>query len=466
MIKAFEPKKYIERRHKLCSLVKEGYIILLGNSESPMNYKANTYRFRQDSTFIYYTGLNIPDLFLIINANTGVSTLYGNDLTEEDIVWMGYQPTIRDLADRAGIENVQPLNEFYKFVEFINQSKAKFHIIPPYRDNHKILLHNLFNIPISSINNIVSETLIKAIVEMRSIKDEDEIKHLDEIIAYAYKMHVTAMQMAHQGVKEQHIAGVIEGIASSYGNGVSFPVILSKHGEILHNHDHNNILNKGDLVICDAGFESELYYATDHTRTYAVDGEFSEIQKEIYTIVLNAQKKAISLVKPGVLFRDIHLEACKVITDGLKSIGILTGDTEEIVKKGAHTLFFPHGLGHMLGLDVHDMENLGEKYVGYDETVERSTEFGLAFLRFAKSLKPGYVLTIEPGVYFIPPLIKKWKSQNKFSEYINYNEVEKLLNFGGIRLEEDILVTDDGCRLLGNKQIPIEINDVVNTIKQ
>ncbi|MCX7953750.1 MAG: aminopeptidase P family protein [Bacteroidales bacterium] len=465
-MKAFETKKYIERRKQLCSLVKEGYIILLGNSETPMNYKANTYKFRQDSTFLYFTGLNIPNLHLIIDANTGKSTLYGNNLTEEEIVWMGYQPTIADLASMAGIENAQPLNEFYKFITFIQEKKFNYHILPPYRDDHKILLHELFNVPIANINSLVSEPLIKGIVTLRSVKDDDEIQHLDEIMNYAYKMHITAMQMAHEGVKEQHIAGVIEGIALSYGNGVSFPIILSKHSEILHNHDHSNVLKKGDLMICDAGFESELGYSTDHTRTYAVDGEFSDVQKEIYTIVLNAQKKAISLIKPNILFRDIHLEACKIITEGLKSIGLLKGDTDEIVKAGAHTLFFPHGLGHMLGLDVHDMENLGEKYVGYDETVERSSEFGLAFLRFAKALKPGYVLTVEPGIYFIPPLIRKWQADKKFCEYINYSEVEKFINFGGIRLEEDILVTENGCRLLGKKQIPIEIQDVINTIKQ
>jgi Xaa-Pro aminopeptidase len=298
------------------------------------------------------------------------------------------------------------------------------------------------------------------------VKDNDEIAHLDEIQQYGYDMHVTAMKMAQEGMHEQKIAGIIEGIALSYGARVSFPVILSKHGEIFHNHHHTNILKKGDLLLCDAGFESNMGYATDNTRTTPVGGTFTQQQREIYDIVLDANNKAFSMAKPGVYYRDVHLLAAKVITEGLISLGLMKGNADEAVAAGAHALFFPHGLGHMMGLDVHDMEDLGENHIGYDNTVQRSEQFGLAYVRLAKKLQPGYVFTDEPGIYFIPALIDFWQHEHKFENFINYSKLSPYLNFGGVRLEDDLLITDNGCRLLGNKRIPITVEEVYKTVTE
>ncbi|MCX7863211.1 MAG: M24 family metallopeptidase, partial [Bacteroidales bacterium] len=308
--------------------------------------------------------------------------------------------------------------------------------------------------------------LCRAVALLRSVKEPQEIEHIEQIMDVAYTMHTTAMHMAQEGMWEQTIAGTIEGIALSHGARVSFPVILSKHGEILHNHNHANYLKKGDLLLCDAGFESFEGYATDHTRTIPVGGEFSQQQKEIYQIVLNAQKKAMNMLKPGVFFKDAHIAACMEIAKGLTELGIMKGNYTEAVKNGAHALFFPHGLGHMMGLDVHDMEDIGEQYVGYDETIERSKDFGLAYLRFAKKVQPGYVLTIEPGIYFIPALIDLWKSEKKHADFINYEKVEQYKTFGGIRLEDDVLITNDSYKILGKKRIPIEITDVEQEVKK
>jgi Xaa-Pro aminopeptidase len=462
----FNKKIYQERRKKLSSIIKDGVILLLGNKESSMNYPANCYKFRQDSTFLYFIGINLPDLAAIIDLNNGHTTLYGNDIDIDDIIWMGPQPTMQELANLSGIENVKPFKNLFDDIEKFKHSKTIIHFLPPYRDSNKILLNELLSIPINELKLKASPELCKAVVMLRSVKDNEEIAHLNEIMSIAYKMHTTAMQMSQDGVWEQTIAGVVEGIALQNGARVSFPVILSKHGEILHNHNHSNILKNGDLLLCDAGFESFEGYATDHTRTIPVGGKFSTKQKEIYQIVLNAQQKAIEMLKPGVYFKDVHITACFEIAKGLTELGLMKGDYQEAVRNGAHALFFPHGLGHMMGLDVHDMEDIGEQYVGYDETVERSKEFGLAYLRFAKKVFPGYVLTVEPGIYFIPALIDMWKKDNKHADFINYDKVEKYKNFGGIRLEDDVLITNDGCKILGEKRIPIYIDDVENEVKK
>lgn len=465
MLNLFNKEKLIKRRKKLAEIVGNGKIILMANDETPYNYPKNHYKFRQDSTFFYFTGINIPNLKLIIDLEKNKTILYGDDLTEEEIVWVGSQPKMTDLCEKSGIDEWKPLKEFINDVKIFITNKQNIHLLPPYRVEHKILLSELFGININNIKTIVSEKLIKAVIELRSYKDKEEIEYLNNIMDIAYEMHITAMKMAKSGIKEQEIYGKIEGIALSYGNGTSFQTILTKNGQILHNLSHKNILKKGDLLLCDAGFESEFYYCTDHTRTYAVDGEFSQKQIDIYNIVLQAQTEAINSVKPGILFKDVHLKACEVIIEGLKDLKLLIGETQEILNNGAYTLFFPHGLGHMLGLDVHDMENLGEEYVGYDEKVKRSDQFGLKFLRFAKELKPGYVLTIEPGIYFIPELINKFKKENKYKEFINYQKLEEYLDFGGIRLEDDILVEENGAKILGNKRIPIKIEEIIEIIK-
>jgi len=461
----FNSVVYQDRRNKLRALLKSGIVIFLGNNESPMNYPANTYRYRQDSNFLYYFGLSMPGLAGIIDIDNGKDVIFGNDIDIDDIIWMGPQPSIKELGQKVAVNETYPFAMLSDIITDATKRKRTIHFLPPYRAENKLILEKLLVIPAASLNDKASIELIKAIVAMRSIKDEYEIKHLDEIQNVGYKMHTTFMKMAREGIYEREIAGFIEGIALSNGGTVSFPVILSKHGETLHNHYHGNKLTKGNLVICDAGFESEMGYATDNTRVAAVGGKFSQQQKEIYQIVLDTNNAAIEAIKPGIEYREIHNLAATIVAEGLKNLGLMKGDTKEAVAAGAHALFFPHGLGHMMGLDVHDMENLGENFVGYDNKVKRSEQFGTAYLRLARKLQTGFVLTVEPGIYFIPALIDKWQEERINSNFINFDKVNQYRNFGGIRLEDDIIVTETGNRILGNKRIPITINEVEKTVQ-
>ncbi len=299
---------------------------------------------------------------------------------------------------------------------------------------------------------------------MRSIKEACEIAEIEKACDIGYKMHTTAMMMAKVGETERNIAGSLEGIANSLGCSPSFPIILSQNGETLHNHDHSQVLKEGRLLLCDAGAESVSHYASDFTRTIPVGGRFTQRQKDIYNIVLAANNKAIEIAKPGIPYIQVHLESAKVIAAGLKELGLMKGDVNEAVINGAHTLFLPHGLGHMMGLDVHDMEDLGENHVGYDDEITRSDQFGTAYVRLGRKLQEGFVITVEPGIYFIPALLEKWKSEMINSAFINFDKVAEYIGFGGIRLEDDILITSKGCRLLGSKRIPITVDEVEKTV--
>jgi Xaa-Pro aminopeptidase len=455
----FAPNVYTARRNKLRSLVSSGIILLPGNPEAAMNYAANTYHYRQDSNFLYYFGLDHDGFAGVIDVDNNKDVIFGNDIDMDDIIWMGFQPTVKEQAAKAGVENTNTLAKLEIYVKDAIAKGRKVHIVKPYRGEVWIWLESILGVPHSQVKNFISEELIRGIVAMRSIKEDAEIKELERAIDVAYIMHTTGMKMAKQGVIEQEIAGAIEGIAISHGGPVSFPVILSVDGQTLHNHYHGNILKEGRMMVIDAGCESALHYASDITRTVPVGGKFNQRQKEIYEIVLAANTETIKSVKPGVYYKEIHLLAAKTIASGLKAIGLMKGDVDEAVAQGAHALFFPHGLGHMLGLDVHDMEGLGENFVGYDSTVARSNQFGLAFLRMARKLEPGFVITDEPGIYFIPALIDQWRQEGKFTEFINYDKAETYKDFGGIRIEDDILVTADGYRVLG-KAIPKTVDEV------
>lgn len=444
--------------------VKTGLILFNGNQESAFNYPANTYSFRQDSSFSYFFGLDHPDLAGVIDLDNGKDYIFGNDVDIEDIIWMGKQPTIKDQAEDAGVENTGPLKNLALLIKTAREKGRMIHYLPPYRGETMIWLTDLLDLHHTKLRENASEELIKGVIKMRMAKDDLEIKEIEKMIDVAWLMHTTAMKMAKPGVIEQEIAGVIEGIALSYAGPVSFPVILSINGQTLHNHNHGNTLVEGRMLVVDAGCESASHYASDITRTVPVGGKFTQRQKEIYEIVLKANLAATSAVKIGVPFRDIHLLAATEIVKGLKAAGIMKGDVEAAVNKGAHTLFFPHGLGHPLGLDVHDLEGMGETLVGYDKDTTRSREFGLAFLRFGRKLQKNFVMTIEPGIYFIPELIDIWKKENKLAEFINYEKVETYLDFGGIRIEDDILVTENGARVLG-KPIPKTIAEIEAIMK-
>ena len=457
----FPKEVYIRRRSQIKDLMQDwgGILFFPGNTHVPFNYPANIYPFRQDSNFLYFFGLDHPDLAAIIDLDTGEEIIFGDELTMDDIIWMGPQPTLKDQAAEVGIEKTLPLSELDKIIKQALSLKRPVHFLPPYRGETKQWIEQLLGIKYELTRQWASEPFIKAVVALREIKDEYELAEIERMIDVAYEMHTTAMKMAKPGVKEQQIAGTVYGITLAHEGMPSFPPIVTIHGETLHNETYRNILETGRMLIVDAGAESYLHYASDITRTTPVGGKFNQRQKDIYQIVLDANKTAISEIRPDVPYRDIHLLAARIIAQGLKDLGLMKGNVDDMVAQGAHALFFPHGLGHMMGLDVHDMEGLGEDYVGYTETMKRSDQFGLAFLRLAKPLKPGFVLTVEPGIYFIPDLIDLWRGEGKFKDFINYDEVEKYKDFGGIRIEDDVLVTEDGVKVLG-KPIPKEIDEV------
>lgn len=455
----FSKEVYARRRSELRGRMEGGIGLFPGNTEAPMNYPANPYRFRQDSDFLYFFGLDLPGFAGLIDFDSGKEILFGNDFDMDDIVWMGPQPTVRELALRSGITETAPLAELETFIAGALSKNRKIHFLPPYRGDTKIMLASLLKENPCSMKTAPSADLVKAVVSLRSLKDEAEIGEIEKAVDIAREMHVTAMKMCRPGVKEQEIAGAIEGIALSMGAGVSFPVILSMDGQTLHNHSHDNILEKGRMMVTDAGAETNLHYASDITRTTPVGGKFSTLQKEIYETVLKANIEAINATRPGVSNRDVHLLACRVLAGGLKDLGLMKGDVDEAVALGAHALFMPHGIGHMLGLDVHDMEALGENFVGYSDDVRRSEQFGLAFLRFALPYVPGHVFTIEPGCYFIPELIESWKAEGKFTDFISYGQLEKYMSIGGIRIEDNILITAGGHKVLG-RPIPKTVREI------
>jgi Xaa-Pro aminopeptidase len=455
----FSKEIYINRRRNLKNLLPNGLILFLGNTEVPFNYNANTYTFRQDSSFLYFFGIKLPSLAAIIDLDSDREFLFGNDIDIDDIIWMGELPSIKNYADKAGVKESFSYDKLDSFVEKALKQGRKVHFLPAYRAESKIEFEKLLGISAREINKNVSESLIKAVIKLRSIKEPVEIEAIEKAVDVAYLMHTTAMKMAQPGIGEQEIYGKIEGISLSNGGPVAFPVILSVNGQILHNHHHENILKKEQLLVTDAGYESTLHYCSDITRTSPVGGKFTNKQKDIYEAVLNANMEVINHSKPGIWYKEMHLLSSKIICEHLKSVGLMKGNIDDAVNAGAHALFYPHGLGHMLGLDVHDMESLGENYVGYDETVSRSDQFGLAFLRMAKRLEPGHVITVEPGIYFIPALIDIWKKEKKHTEFINYDKIEEYRNFGGIRIEDDILITENACRVLG-KPIPKTVKEV------
>ena len=455
----FKAEVYTNRRESLRKSMSDGIVLILGNVDSPMNYPANPFHFRQDSDFLYFFGLDLHGLAGILDIDKGKDYIFGNDVDMDDIIWMGPQPSIRELAKRAGVRDTMPVGMLADFIEEAKSAGRKIHFLPPYRGENKMTLGALLKENPCQMKSKVSEELIKSVVALRSYKEPWEIKEIEKAIDIAYDMHTTAMKMCKPGVKEQEIFGTIEGIALAQGMGPSFPIILSINGQTLHNHNHDNILTQGRMMVTDAGAETNMHYASDITRTTPVGGKFNSRQKEIYEIVLEANLKAIQTAGPGKSNKDLHLEACRVLTRGLKELGIMKGDVDEAVTSGAHALFMPHGLGHMMGLDVHDMEGLGENYVGYNDNVKRSDQFGLAFLRFALPFKPGHVLTIEPGCYFIPELMGKWKSERLHLEFINYDKAEKYLDFGGVRIEDDVLITESGHKVLG-KPIPKTVEEV------
>jgi len=460
----FAKEIYINRRNKLKTLLSNGIALFIGNVEAPMNYPDNTYHWRQDSDFLYFFGIDLPGLTGMIDFNSGEECIFGNDFDVDDIVWMGPQPLLKELAASAGVEHNLPLSKLDDYVNHALADGRPVHFLPPYRAETKMTLGALLRENPCQMRTKASESLIKAVVSLRSVKEDVEIAEIEKAANIACEMQTTAMRMCKPGMSEQEIFGTIEGIAWARGSGPAFPTILSINGQTLHNHKHINILKEGRMMVTDCGAESNMHYSADLTRTTPVGGRFSQRQKDIYEIVLKANSESIRKAGPGISNRDLHLGACEIIASGLKELGLMTGDTTVAVAAGAHALFMPHGLGHMMGLDVHDMESLGENYVGYNDEVKRSTQFGLRSLRFALPYKPGHVFTVEPGIYFIPELFAKWKAEKKFTGFINYDKVASWLDFGGIRIEDDVLITANGSRMLG-KTAPKTVEEIEETCR-
>ena len=457
----FEPKIYTKRRKLLKKEFSSGIILFLGNTELPMNYPQNVFHFRQDSTFLYFFGIDEPCLAAIIDLDNDKEIIFGNDVDIEDVIWTGPLPLLKEKIIKVGVTECEPFSKLSEYIENAKTQNRRIHYLPPYHPNNKILLNSLLEISFEKLKESASLDLIKAVVKLRSVKGKEEIKEIKNGLKTAHKIFTAAMKMVKPGMYEYEVAGKMEGIARSKNGSLSFPTILSVRGEILHGHHHHNEMKDGDLLLIDAGFETPMGYATDHTRVVPVNGKFTQKQKEIYQIVLDSQIAAIEAIKPDVTYQSIHLLACKVIAQGLKNIGLMKGDVDEAVKQGAHAFFFPHGLGHMMGLDVHDMEDIGQNYVGYDDEVQPVDQFGTAYLRLGRRLQEGFVITVEPGIYFIPELFKQWKAENKFTDFINYSKVEEYLGFGGVRLEDDVLVTANGYEVLG-KPIPKTIEEIEN----
>ena len=458
----FDKATYVSRRAKLKELVKSGIIILFGNNESPCNFPANGYYpFRQDSTFLYYFGLQRDGLVGVIDIDNDIETLVGNDIDIEDIVWYGSVNSMHDMAESVGVKNTAPMKSLKIICNDAMRQKRRIHFLPPYRHDIKIQIFDLLGIHPVQQKESASMTLINAVVKMRSTKEQQEIEELERASVIGYKMHTTAMRLTKPGVTEKFIGGQVDGVANSYGAMVSFPTIFSQHGEIMHGNPSMAELESGRLALCDCGAETINNYCSDNTRTYPVNGKFTQRQLEIYSIVEACHDYVLEVAKTGVKYMDVHFAVCRLMTERLKELGLMKGDTDEAVAAGAHAMFLPHGLGHMMGMDVHDMESLDQINVGFDaETRPRLDQFGTNCLRMGRRLEEGFVVTDEPGIYFIPALIDDWKASGHCAEFLNFDKLETYKDFGGIRIEDDVLITKDGCRFLGEDRIPYHPKDV------
>ena len=457
----FNRETYVKRRAELKKLVKDGVIILFGNNDSPVNYPSNSYYpFRQDSSFLYYFGLGRDGLVGIIDVDNDTETIVGDDIDIEDIVWFGSVDSVSGMAASVGVANTAPMKQLQAICNEALKLHRRIHFLPPYRFDTKLQISDLLGIHPSQQKEAASLELINAVVKMRSVKEQQEIDEIEDACSIGYKMHTAAMRATRPGVTEKYVGGIVNGVANSYGAMVSFATIFTQHGEIMHGVPRWDKLEEGRLALCDAGAENRNNYCSDNTRTYPVGGKFTQRQLDIYRIVEACHDYVLEVAKPGVKYKDVHLAVCRLMAERLKELGLMKGDVDDAVSAGAHAMFLPHGLGHMMGLDVHDMEGLGQIYVGFDDETRPSTQFGTNALRMGRRLEQGFVVTDEPGIYFIPALIDDWKAQGLHKDFINYDLLETYKDFGGIRIEDDLLITADGCRFLGKDRIPYHPQDV------
>ncbi|MDR2968078.1 MAG: aminopeptidase P family protein [Tannerellaceae bacterium] len=452
----FAKETYIARRAKLKQSIGNGLLLFIGNDESGMNYADNTYHYRQDSTFFYFFGLPYAGLSAVIDIDNDREIIFGDELSIDSIVWMGTQPTLKEKSELAGISEVLPFNDIETYLRKGRDKGQEIHYLPVYRPEHQIKLQTWLGIYPGTEQPSVP--FIYGVVNQRNYKTEEEVAEIERACRVTADMHEAAMRMVRPGIREYEVAAVVAEAAKRQGCELSFPIIATINGQTLHNHYHGNTLKSGQMLLLDAGAETDTAYAGDMSSTIPVDPKFTARQRDIYDLQVASHEAAVAALRPGVRFEEVYDLSLTMIMDGLKALGFVKGDTKEAVKAGAAALFMPCGLGHMMGMDVHDMENLGEVYVGYNGR-PKSTQFGRKSLRLGRELEAGFVLTIEPGIYFIPELIDLWRKENKFAEFINYNKVETYKDFGGIRNEEDYLITPDGARLLG-KKIPLHAEEV------
>lgn len=448
------------RRQTLSRLVGSGLVLLFGNNDSPANYPSNAYKFRQDSAFLYFFGQHRDGLVGVIDVDQHTETLVGNEIDIDDIVWFGSVKSVSAMAEECGVGATAPMSSLADMVQKALKAGRQVHFLPPYRYDTQIQIMDLTGIHPSKQREAASMPLIQAVIKLRSTKSAEEIAEIERACAIGYKMHVTAMKMCRPGVTEQAIGGAIDGVAYAEGCMPSFQSIVTMHGEIMHGNPSPRQLESGRLMLCDAGAETNENYCSDNTRTTPISGHYTQRQRDIYSIVSDCHDLVLDVARPGVKWWDVHFDVCRLMTNRLKELGLMKGDTEEALRAGAHALFLPHGLGHMMGMDVHDMEGLGQTNVGYDDEVRPSSQFGTASLRFARKLEPGFVVTDEPGIYFIPDLIDLWKREGHNAEFLNFEEIEKFKDFGGIRIEDDVLITENGCRFLGEQRIPYHMDEV------
>lgn len=463
----FSKDVYARRRQTLVAKMadsaaegKRGIALFIGNTEAPAQYKDNCYKFRQDSTWLYFFGIDQPLYAAIIDLDNGNETVFANDVEIGDIIWMGPQPSVASVAASVGVEKSAPYTDLNAAVAKVLAEGRPFHFVKPSRYYNTMKIASLLGCGTDEVAGRFSLALTKAIISMRLVKEDCEIEVIDDACNLGYEMHTVARNSIVPGIIEQEIVGKMDGVTLSKGWGVSFPTILTQHGETLHNHLHDKIIEPGKLMVIDAGAESNVHYASDFTRTYPTSGKFTAKQREIYQIVCDCNEFAFSMTSPGISYREVHLKTMHLMLEELRALDIVRGDVQDMVEAGIAGLFMPHGLGHNMGLDVHDMEDYGENYVGYDDDQSRSPQLGLGSLRMARKLVPGNVITDEPGIYFIPALIEKWKSEKTDQGFVNYSKLESYYDFGGIRLEDDVLVTADGARRLGKERLPISPDDV------
>ena len=446
----FAKETYIERRRVLKQSIGSGLLLFLGNTETGMNYADNIYPFRQDSTFLYYFASDYAGLAAIIDVDEDKEIIFGDELTIDDIVWTGVQPTIREKCERVGISETMPMAQLATYLKKAQAKGQQIHFLPPYRGEHQVWLQELLGIVPAEQKATASMKFVKAVINQRNYKSAEEIEQIEEAIGVSVDMHCAAMRAVRPGVTEAQIAAIVRAEAAKHNFGLSFPIIATVNGQTLHNHAYGTTpLKDGQMFLLDSGCENAMHYAGDLTTTMPVGKQFTEQQRTVCNILRRAHLAAVEAIKPGVEFRNVHNIVLTEIAKGMVDLGLMKGNPEEAALAGAACMFLPHGLGHMMGLDVHDMENFGEVNVGYEEGRTKSTQFGFKSLRLAKALEPGFVFTVEPGIYFIPDLIDKWRAEKQFTDFICYDKLDTWRNFGGIRNEEDYLVFEGGSRRLG-----------------